>query len=426
MLLQRLRGADPHTEAIIVVNLVPLALIAPRLDFIDVIKALSSISRSSNPEDPSHSSSAVLEAQTRLGRELKNREDDFCDTYLVELLQLFADRGTNVQMLAAGKREGEHLSKRPVKDNVVVSELTDQLAGLLLPIDAVLAHDTFDPHHSPTPELVALFRNMWFICVVLGIPRTLKDWHLNALERIAFKTPALVLESAHDYVSSDLEYNSILRKDFSPVVIARQRAQLSETLPGHAHEFKTFTLAQITLLQTILTVEGMRTKLGRPSLLLSYFSNESINESVLVKPLDSIATKVCFDPPFALLSFSFSFCSLNLTSLPFAFQIITVYRDELTKKALAHSIPPSISDELQKLLIGCTHRFKKVRDVSFQYLNVLMAQFPSLMCEAKLVFSLLEVLTILRNSCEEQYTDEVSPTFLSFFALLLSSRLNSI
>lgn len=115
-----------------------------------------------------------------------------------------------------------------------------------------------------------------------------------------------------------------------------------------------------------------------------------------------------------------------MTSSPFAFQIITVYRDELTKKALAHSIPPSISDELQKLLIGCTHRFKKVRDVSFQYLNVLMAQFPSLMCEAKLVFSLLEVLTILRNSCEEQYTDEVSPTFLSFFALLLSSRLDSI
>lgn len=292
MLLQRLRGADPHTEAIIVSNLVPLALVAPRLDFVDVIKALSSISRSSNPEDPRHSSSAVLEAQTRLGKELKKRDDEFCDIYLVELLQLFADRGTNVQMLAAGKREGEHLSKPSTKNNAVVSELTDQLAKLLLPIDAVLAHDTFDPHHSPTAELVTLFRNMWFICVVLGIPRTLKDWHLAALERIAFKTPALVLESAHDYVSSDLEYNSILRKDFAPVVLSRQRSQLAEILPAHSYEIKTFTLAQITLLQTIYIVEGMRTKLGTPSVLLAYFSNESINESVLVKPLDAIAGKV--------------------------------------------------------------------------------------------------------------------------------------
>lgn len=77
---------------------------------------------------------------------------------------------------------------------------------------------------------------------------------------------------------------------------------------------------------------------------------------------------------------------------------------------------PAISDELQKLLIGCTHRFKKVRDVSFLYLNGLISSFPSLMCEAKLVFSLLEVLTILRNSCEEQYTDEVHPS-MQFFSL---------
>ena len=90
-------------------------------------------------------------------------------------------------------------------------------------------------------------------------------------------------------------------------------------------------------------------------------------------------------------------------------QIIGSYKDELNRQAVAHSMTPAISDELQKLLIGCTHRFKKVRDVSFLYLNGLISSFPSLMCEAKLVFSLLEVLTILRNSCEEQYTDEVSP-----------------
>lgn len=71
-------------------------------------------------------------------------------------------------------------------------------------------------------------------------------------------------------------------------------------------------------------------------------------------------------------------------------------------------MPATISAELQRLVVGCTHRFKKVRDVSFLYVNTLVSTFPSLLCEAGLVFAILEVLTIMRNSCEEEYTDEVS------------------
>lgn len=300
MLLQRLRGADAHTESTIVSNLVPLALVAPRLDFIDVIKSLSLISRSANPEDPTHSSSAVLAAQTRLGKDLVGRQE-LCDAYLVELLQLFADRGTKIQMLAAGKKEdGVHrkLGGGPGKssglgeDDRTVSDLTAQLASLLLPIDAVLRHETFDPSHKPTPELVSLFRNMWFLCVVLNIPRTLPPTQRAALERIALKTPALVLESAADYVESDLEYNSILRKDYAHVVLSKQRSLLTDVLPGLAGEIRTFSLPQVTLLLTIWELEGMRTRLGKPSSLLLYFCNESINGSVLIKPLDAVASKV--------------------------------------------------------------------------------------------------------------------------------------
>jgi phosphatidylinositol 4-kinase len=41
---------------------------------------------------------------------------------------------------------------------------------------------------------------------------------IDALGVIAEKTPALVLEGANDYVDSDLEYNSVLRKDFAASV----------------------------------------------------------------------------------------------------------------------------------------------------------------------------------------------------------------
>jgi phosphatidylinositol 4-kinase len=394
MLLQRLRGADAHTEAIIVTNLVHLALIAPRADFIDIIKSFSLVSAAPNPEEPRHSSAAVLAAQTRLGRELKGKTD-LRDAFLTETLQLFADKGTNVQMLAVahsggstasplgvdlGRSSSKGMGKRQSEE--LVKDLTGQLAGLLLPLDAILNHRNFNPHHDPSPALVALFRNMWFICVVLGIPGTLTDWHVAALDRIALKTPALILESASDYVSSDLEYNSILRKEFSDVVLSKRRSALSALIPALAADIRSLSLPQVTLLQTIFEVENRRSKLGRPSYLLAYFSNDSLNESELAKPLGAIATK-----------------------------IIANFRDEVWRLSLSHRLDPHLSIELQRLLVGCTHRFKKVRDVSFAYLSQLLGTFPSLMCSADMVFALLEVLTIMRNSCEEEYTDEYSPIY---------------
>lgn len=393
MLLQRLRGADAHTEAIIVTNLVHLALIAPRADFIDIIKSFSLISASPNPEEPRHSSAAVLAAQTRLGRELKGKTD-LRDAFLIETLQMFADKGTNVQMLAVAHSGGSSASplgvelgrsssskgmgKRQTEE--LVKDLTGQLAGLLLPLDAILNHRNFNPHHDPSPALVALFRNMWFICVVLGIPGTLTDWHVAALDRIALKTPALILESAADYVSSDLEYNSILRKEFSDVVLSKRRSALSALIPALGADIRSLSLPQVTLLQTIYEVENRRSKLGRPSYLLAYFANESLNESELAKPLGALATK-----------------------------IIANFRDEVWRLSLSHRLDPHLSIELQRLLVGCTHRFKRVRDVSFAYLSQLLGTFPSLMCSADMVFALLEVLTIMRNSCEEEFTDEYSP-----------------
>lgn len=115
MLLQRLRTAEPTVEAAIAYNLVDLALIAPEASFIDIIRAFSSINRSANPDDPRFSNnmvpslrkfclddnahtSQVLAAQTRLAQDL-NRRPELYETYLVELLTLFLDKGVAIQNL---------------------------------------------------------------------------------------------------------------------------------------------------------------------------------------------------------------------------------------------------------------------------------------------------------------------------------------
>ena len=99
--------------------------------------------------------------------------------------------------------------------------MTEQLASLLLPIDALLNHEDFELQASSS--LMTLFRNMWFICVLFHFTsedgeQTAMEWQQPALARIAAKTPPIVLDEAHDTIVSDLEYNPVIRREYAETV----------------------------------------------------------------------------------------------------------------------------------------------------------------------------------------------------------------
>lgn len=98
----------------------------------------------------------------------------------------------------------------------------EELGGLVLPIDALLTLSDFNPHLEPQPELVQLFRNFWFICVLFHFTANdmsgINEWQKAALARIATKTPSMLLESAQDFITSELEYNPVLRQDYMQMV----------------------------------------------------------------------------------------------------------------------------------------------------------------------------------------------------------------
>lgn len=81
--------------------------------------------------------------------------------------------------------------------------------------------------------------------------------------------------------------------------------------------------------------------------------------------------------------------------------------NELSTQIIEHSLPKSMSAELQSLLVASCHRIGKVRDIAAKYLYRLITSFPSLMCDAPLVCAILEVLTLVRRACEGEFTDEV-------------------
>jgi phosphatidylinositol 4-kinase A len=70
-------------------------------------------------------------------------------------------------------------------------------------------------------------------------------------------------------------------------------------------------------------------------------------------------------------------------------------------------MPSYLSEELRTLVVASTHRVQQAREIASKYLNRLITSFPSLMCDPKLVYALLEALTLLQRACNNEFIDEV-------------------
>lgn len=416
LLLQRLRSADEASETAILNNIIPLALAGPKQSFLDVIRAFSHVSRTALKGGANRRSSAVVQsAQLRLAhglgrldekqdREGKptgetnsvdegNSEDTSAgisggrkELYLVELLQLFIEKGMQLQSAAAS---GKLASSEE-------GELKMDLQGLIPAIAATLVHPDINPQLEPRVEMVSLFRNMWFLSSIFGlnttqerqdrsrfsaIPPTLTPM-ARALGIVALKTPTLVPETAQNYVESELKYNSILKRDYSATALDGQRKQLSSLIPNYSSEIRSFGFAHVTFLNTIYHLECTRSRMGMPSMVLWYFVNEGLNTSSLVNPMLTIADKV-----------------------------MDSYLEDLAYQVQEHALDPRVASEVKNFLLGCCHRVEKVRSVSARQLDRLVGTYPSLLCDESIVVAMLEMLTLLRQSCEGQYRDEYYPVY---------------
>ncbi|KAF7980170.1 hypothetical protein HWV62_39641 [Athelia sp. TMB] len=375
MLLQRFRQAEPTLEAAIAYNLVDLALAAPEASFVDTIRAFSAINRYANRDDPRFSNNMVLAAQTRLAQEL-HKKPEYYDLYLVELLRLFADKGVAIQNAAVA----DHHQK--------IDDMVEQLASLLLPIDALLANADYNPQINASPEIASLFRNMWFLCVLFHFTideqkedRAL-EWQRPALARIAAKTPPLVVEAAHDFIANELDYNTVIRHEYAHSIAPKHSHVLIKHISTRA-DARSLSPGQVLFLLAMQDVESMRSAAGLPSSLASYFTNANINKhDALSLCMDSVAEKVIRG---------------SVTGL--------------TTRVSQQDLPETLSAELRTLLICSTHRVAKARDMAERYLNRLITSFPSLMCDPPLVFAILEVLTLLRRACDNEFLDEDNPVY---------------
>ncbi|KAF8320103.1 atypical/PIKK/PI4K protein kinase [Clavulina sp. PMI_390] len=324
MLLQRLARSEPAVEAATAHNLVDLALHSTAEDLLEIARAysqLSKIAMSASPADERQNS--------------------------------------NVDQL-------KHLS------------------SLLLPIDSVLSHLTpKDPQYSM--ETVNLFQDFWLLVGLFraadpGAP-FMNEWMASSLMRIAAKTPVFVTEDAQDYLSSNLEYNRVLRKDYIEHTLSSHRSALTRCLGNRANNIKHLSGAQCAFVLAVHDIEFLRAGSCLPSALPSYFVNASLNEDAHLVSCMEVAADV----------------------------VIQRCKTVMAGKIVDHSLNVHLSSELRTLLVSACHRIAKVREISMRVLERLITGFPSLMCDSSVIFALLDILTLLQNASDGAHLDEYNP-----------------
>lgn len=307
-------------------------------------------------------------AQLSLAKRLSERPE-YYQLYLNSLLNLFIENGNTIQRsMTKNKKEHEY-------------PLASKLGMLLPVISALLEHEDFNPHHLPTEETVSLFRNVWFHCILFGFVTEsmwIREWH-PAMLLIAKKTPVLVIESANNYLESDLEHNSVLRaSSVADHGLAPMRQKLTKYLPTLAYDIKNFSFAQVIFALSVYHVEMMRSRVGDCSFVLRYFMNDGVNASTLVNCLETITDRVA-----------------------------QAFVKDSSIKALSQNLDINLHTQTAALLELCCHKRKKVHTMAIKIVEKIVASFAQVFTDGHLITLLLELVQLAWLSCEAEYRDEV-------------------
>lgn len=72
------------------------------------------------------------------------------------------------------------------------------------------------------------------------------------------------------------------------------------------------------------------------------------------------------------------------------------------------SIDNDLIHQINLILIGTCHKFNRVRSISFNLVDKIFIAFPTLISNSNVISTILELITLLRHSCEEELTNENS------------------
>ncbi|OLL23070.1 Phosphatidylinositol 4-kinase stt4 [Neolecta irregularis DAH-3] len=349
----------------IVVRIADIALVSSDKDFRRIMKLFANATTNPAIDGIEGLIAAVHNARMLIASEIDTSLDT-AQTYLVELLQIAANQKDE---------ESTKLDRE---------ERAEQSINYALRPLATLFERQTGKRWVWNEDEIALFRNMWINCVMNGFHRgsPFSEKYEKELEIIACATPRLFNYSTAEQFESDLDLNSVLRAPENRRETHAVRNSLILELPTFTTAIRLLSHANLVILATILQVGFLRAQCGKFSSILQYFDSPFLSSGELKHPMKAVLDHV-LDKFMATISPS---------------RILAASR-------------PDFTQELQNLLILCCDRRQSVRKPALSCANTIFTNDPARIATKDILFTLLELLSLLWIGCADQEMRQYTPRY---------------
>ena len=191
----------------------------------------------------------------------------------------------------------------------------------------------------------------------------------------------MITEERTALVESDIELNTVLRRGKSAEHAVEQKQRLSALLPSCESDIRSLSYSEAVFLNTAYLVEDLRASAGDCTKALAYFRDPKLHSGAVGNCMLAIATAAT-----------------------------KTYVTRTLSGKLHSFSTPYLAQQLATIFAGCCHRIGRVQQAAVACAEVIIHEVPSTLCQKSALFALLELLSIMWNSCLEGETDEYSWT----------------
>ncbi|KAH8432560.1 1-phosphatidylinositol 4-kinase STT4 [Aspergillus melleus] len=377
MLLQKIGKVNVAVDACIIKETASLSLSTGQAEFQLLLKFYDRVYWDGVIKGHGNITKAVQSAMAYLSISLK-KDSPLYRVYLVHLLESIVNKGD------ATDSENERQ-----KDIVLAP---DDIIPLLKPLALLVSSEQAGGNGKAIVDydqaVASLFRDAWFNLAIHGISlsSTVAQKHHKVLGLLAVNSPPLVSEDRMEMLESDVELNTILRRGMGPQRHLEQKRMLISELPSRESDIKRLNYPKSVFLNAVLLIECLRASSGHCTKILDYFRDPALATVEMASCVGDIAEKIVSD-----------YLALTLSGKHTNFSV------------------PFLSKELAGFFVACCHRIERVQHVAVVCANRIIKECPSALCAKHSLFALLELLTVMWNSCLEEDMDEFEwkPSFTS-------------
>ncbi|KAJ2033758.1 phosphatidylinositol-4- kinase [Coemansia sp. S16] len=381
--------SSPSLVALAIQCAANVATIAQRQVFVDIVgAALKRVTFGKDSDDAANTSAGLT--LTTLAWNVAARkdvvEDFFCAT-----LRSFID--SSVATAAAPKFKRRAVT--PLSVYLPILHTLVSAEGYAIDMEA-------------TAEQISLWRNFWFHMVVRGY--LTEKSYVTAFGKIyatlAAKSPILVHPSSVNYLETEIEYNSILQREYSDASLAHLRQALAPIVSAQSQALlRNVSFHQAAFLLSVYNVEIARAASGNCATVLRYFSNSAVTSSSLLPAIESIADLAIAAYVRETTSKRWSIeASLAGNSSPNDDAVAGV------QLAAGPALLPAMA-QVRELMVASCHHLVLVSKWAQRFVDKIMRTFPQALLDKSVICTLLELVQLVWKSCKAEQDDQFVPVY---------------